>query len=81
MAFINFDSGEPFGLPRGTVRGIIALAFTATIIYSFVTSGNVSTELVALAAPYLGFYFGTRASDPPVVTVEPLGPPAVGEPV
>lgn len=57
------DTGEPFGLPAGTVRGLIALTFTGLVVYQFATTGTATSELLATAGPYLGFYFAGRQAD------------------
>lgn len=71
------DSGEPFGLPRGTVRGTIALAFTGAFIYMGVVGQIDVITLVALGGPSIGSYFATRAGDAPAAPVEPLAAPSV----
>lgn len=72
------NTGEPFGLPKGTVRGIIALGSLALVAYSYVSTGTIDPTVLALAGPYLGFYFGTRPSDPAVTEPEPLDQPVLG---
>lgn len=57
------DTGEPFGLPSGTVRGIIALTFAGLTVYNFVTTGTLDSILLATSGPYLGFYFAGRQAD------------------
>lgn len=54
------DSGEPFGLPSGTVRGVIALFFTGLMGYAYVTTGTIDPTLLATGGPYLGYYFADR---------------------
>jgi hypothetical protein len=68
------NTGEPFGLPKGTVRGIIALVCLGLIVYDFVVDQQFSAEILAFSGPYLGFYFGTRANAP---DVEVLDEPAL----
>lgn len=74
------DTGEPFGLPRGTVRGIIALASLGLVAYSYVATSQIDVTLLAFAGPYLGFYFGSRGSEPAVerVVEPPLADPDLG---
>ena len=79
MALLS--TGEPFGLPKGTVRGIIALTCLALIVYDFVVDNQFSPEILAFAGPYLGFYFATRQGDPAAVVDEVVGAPDLGEPV
>lgn len=77
----NPDSGEPFGLPKGTVRGGIAIAFAATLIQQVLTGAIDPITFLAVAGPFLGFYAGTRPQEPsaPVVVrpEPPLLPPAL----
>jgi hypothetical protein len=80
----QLDSGEPFGLPKGTVRGIIALGSLGLVAYSYLSTGVIDSALLAFAGPYLGFYFATRSSDPAVVIQqpapeEPVASPALGD--
>lgn len=76
----DFDSGEPFGLPRGTVRGVIALAFSGVTLGLFAMQGSAPTELLAITTLIVGNYFGTRGSTPPAPAPdEPLAAPATGE--
>lgn len=73
------DTGEPFGLPRGTVRGLIALVALGLLVYSYVVTSTIDPTLLAFAGPYLGFYFGQRQGEPAVENDEPLGDPFVGD--
>lgn len=77
MALLN--TGEPFGLPKGTVRGIIALASLALTIWAFVAHSPDLLAILAFSGPYLGFYFGTRANAPDAVVEEPLAEPSIGD--
>jgi hypothetical protein len=75
------DSGEPFGLPKGTVRGIIALGMLALVGYDFAIDQALSADVMAFAGPYLGFYFATRGNEPSAPKPEPLAAPYVpGDP-
>lgn len=71
------DTGEPFGLPRGTVRGIIALAMLGLVGYDFAVDQALSPDILAFAGPYLGFYFASRSGEAPVAKPEPLDPPSI----
>lgn len=78
------NSGEPFGLPAGTVRGLIAMAVTAATLYLFVTGQDVPEALLALNGLVVGSYYSARgvastirAMQPP--EEPPLAPPATGE--
>lgn len=52
---------NPLWLPKGSIRGLIALGITLAFIFD-----GVPMEVVTLV---LGFYFGTRSSQ--VVVVDP----------
>lgn len=71
------DTGEPFGLPRGTVRGIIALGSFALLVYGYVVTNTIDPILLAFAGPYLGFYFGSRGNESPAEKPEPVAAPYV----
>jgi hypothetical protein len=73
------NTGEPFGLPNGTVRGIIALAFTAGTLYLWVSGQVVPEPLLALNGLVVGNYFGSRGSIGPAAPVsdETVGPPFI----
>jgi hypothetical protein len=73
------DTGEPFGLPHGTVRGTIAIVSLFLVAYSYVTAGTIDSTLLAFAGPYLGFYFGSRANEPAVVPEEQVADPDLGD--
>ena len=76
------DTGEPFGLPQGTVRGMIALAFTAVFLYLGVVGTITSETLLALGGPAIGYYFATRQAisiQKAAVVEAPLEAPATGD--
>lgn len=73
-------TGEPFGLPNGTVRGTLALAFTMVTLYLFATNQPVPVELLSVNMLIVGNYFGIRGGEPPTpVREEPLALPDLGE--
>lgn len=55
---------EPLGLPKGSVRAILALFSVVAIITAYIvsifTGFNFPAELLAVAGLILGYYFGTR---------------------
>jgi hypothetical protein len=57
------NPNEPFGLPNGTVRGIIALAITGVSLYLFATAQPVPEALLAVNGLVIGNYFGSRGQD------------------
>src|SRR3989475_11436781 len=65
---------EPLRLPRGSVRGTIALIVTATYAYLLLQDKPVPSVLVNSVAVVIAFYFGSRATPGPPV------PPAPGQP-
>ena len=67
MAILNMS--EPLGLPHGTVRAVIALAFTFVSLYLFATGQAVPESLLAVNTLIIGNYFGSRG-----VTNEGDGP-------
>lgn len=71
------DTGEPFGLPRGTVRGIIALSFTALLIASYWTLQTLDPVLAAFTLPYIAWYFAARQSEPARPAPEPVNAPYI----
>ncbi len=71
------DSGEPFGMPRGTVRGIIALSATLSLVYMWVTAQPVSDPQLAITTLIIGNYFGNRGATPPAAPEPPLPAPYV----
>lgn len=52
---------KALGLPNGTIRAIIALAFSGTCLYLFVY-GNVPADLMTLTAYIIGHYFGNQSA-------------------
>jgi len=83
----NPNSGEPLGLPKGTVRGVIALAFAGTLIQQVVIGAIEPITFIGVAGPFLGYYVATRPNEPaaqepplapPSVAEGPLGKPAIG---
>jgi len=75
------NSTEPFGLPVGTVRGILALAFTVVSLYLFATGQTVPEALLAVNTLIVGNYFGTRTTATAVsaltMPTEPLAAPYI----
>jgi len=65
---------EPLRLPRGSVRGTIALIVTATYAYLLLQDKPVPSVLVNSVVVVIAFYFGSRAAAGPPV------PPAPGQP-
>lgn len=77
MAFL--DSGEPFGLPKGTIRGVITLAITATFIQQVLVGAITPEVFIGIAGTVIGSYFVTRNAEPLAQPgEEPVSPPSIG---
>lgn len=50
------------GLPRGTVRSVLALMITGTICFLFATGNAVPGELLVLGGTAIAFYFDSRSN-------------------
>jgi hypothetical protein len=56
------NSSEPLGLPKGSVRALIALSIVGAGIYAFL-SGKISTEqFITVTSIVTGFYFATKTN-------------------
>lgn len=58
-----FNASEPLGLPRGSVRAILALMVTGVTLYITASTGQIPTDLGLIATTIVGWYFGTRATE------------------
>ena len=56
------NNEKPLGLPKGSVRAILALGTTATTCVSYMLTGQVSKELLSLTTLAWGFYFGQKVA-------------------
>lgn len=71
--FNDHSNLRALNLPRGSVRGILALVIVGSFILMLVFGGNVFGEkfetvvaaLGSLSAAVIGFYFGARVASPP----------------
>lgn len=82
MPSLSLDSGEPFGLPKGTIRGLLTLAFSGATLYLWVSGGVVPEALLGVTTLIVGNYFGTRGGAPDAPAAEEdeiLAEPFVGE--
>lgn len=80
MSFLTGNSGEPFGLPAGTVRGLIAIAFSAVTLDLWVTGQVVPDALLGVTTLIVGNYFGSRTAaeaTTAAVAVESVKPPYI----
>lgn len=58
-----FDKNEPLALPRGSVRAMIALGFTAVTIFLFANGQQVDDALLVINTSYLTWYFARRQNE------------------
>lgn len=61
---------DPLRLPRGSVRGVIAIIVTATSAYLLIRATPVPAVLVNSVVVVIAFYFGTRFAPPAAATVQ-----------
>jgi hypothetical protein len=77
------NPNEPLGLPRGSVRALLALIVVtpAVAVNSILlaTGGAFNAESTILAAGVLFYYFGSRSAAPIAPADEPLPAPATGD--
>jgi multisubunit Na+/H+ antiporter MnhG subunit len=75
------NTDEPFGLPNGTIRAIIALAMTVTLVEQVLVGAIDDVAFLAIAGPFLGYYIAQRGIEssnrPP--TEDTLPAPFTGE--
>lgn len=72
------NRSEPLGLPRGSIRGLIALMLTLTFCVSVFTGQALNDTLVAILGVVITFYFVKRDKETDGVPVEdPLADPVV----
>jgi hypothetical protein len=78
-------SPEPLGLPKGSVRALLAMMMAATFLLLVVRGHNVPSSLTLLLLTVIGFYFGFRTQsasltdriyDPAATREQPLRLPA-----
>ncbi len=59
-----FNSNEPLGLPKGSIRALITLAFTGVTAYVFATGGTPGIELMTIDTVVILSYFNNRVTEP-----------------
>lgn len=73
------NKNEPLGLPRGSVRAILALLLVGSVVVfagvSMVTGNAAPESMIGLAGMVVGYYFAKRDNDEdalpePVLEVE-----------
>lgn len=74
------NKNEPLGLPRGSVRAILAIMIVGSTVIGFTIGTAVDQALVGIAGAVVGYYFAARNSeDAPASDEFELGPPAIGD--
>lgn len=79
------NRNEPLGLPRGSVRAILALLLVgSTIVFNgaaIVTGGAPDPTTIGLTGMVVGYYFARRDVDGQTAggDDEALGDPAIGD--
>lgn len=59
-----FDSKEPLGLPRGSVRSLLALGLVASTVYAvFILPAEQAGLLLALSGSVVTHYFKDRKDE------------------
>lgn len=72
------NTTEPLGLPRGSVRAILALMIVAATLGVTIIKGAIPTDMVPLASAVVMFYFVSRdAAGPAAPAAEELPEPFV----
>lgn len=56
-------NGEPLGLPRGSVRAILAIMIVAATLYMVAATGVMPQALTGMAGVVVGWYFGARGAN------------------
>ena len=52
---------QPLGLPKGTIRALIALIVTVSACYVWITKGELPDQLYQGTMVVWGFYFAQKA--------------------
>jgi len=55
------EGREPLGLPKGSVRAILAISVISGTMFIYLWSGEVPDWLISAFGTAFGFYFGSRA--------------------
>jgi len=59
---MNEKMNEPLGLPRGSIRAILALIVISGTLLAHFLSGEVPDWLISAFGTAFGFYFGSRSA-------------------
>ena len=60
-----FNRNQALGLPKGSVRAILALLMVGALTIAFLAGAVQSDQFIPLAAVAVGFYFGARSDAKP----------------
>ncbi len=55
------NNDKPLGLPKGSVRALLALGIAFSAIYVYITKDAIPEGLITLAGAVIAFYFGTKS--------------------
>lgn len=53
----------PLGLPKGSVRALIALIVVGGSLGFYLTHGDLPQSLLGILGVIIGYYFGSRAAN------------------
>lgn len=56
------NNQNPLGLPKGSVRAILALGIIGTICIVFAKTAQIPDQLLNMGLLILGFYFGQKVA-------------------
>lgn len=60
---VSLNQNEPLGMPKGSVRALIALSIVVFSMSFFWTYNKFPSELTSLIGVVIGYYFGARNSE------------------
>ncbi len=70
-----FPQAEPLGLPRGSLRATVMLIFSVAFVFLLFTPIRQINEMMKtleiILAILIGFYFGSRMTEPKMIKPEP----------
>ena len=70
-------TNEPLGLPRGSVRALIALILIIGFTIYILLNNSINDAFLSVVSLVVGNYFGTRSSETKDNPAEPVLPDAV----
>lgn len=57
------DKNNPLGLPKGSVRAVLALFITGFSFFYFIKNNEFPSDLIGINGFVLGYYFTKRDTD------------------